>query len=301
MIEIMQRTWIRITVDGVVADERMVNEGEILNYTAQQSIGVRANNAAGLKLTVNNQPQGILGGRGELFDQTFTLEGAGGPTGLAIPSGDPVLDLPLTATAAALFASPAASPSQAALFFTPTSTLPLDPGDGSMLSEGTRHSNPPRRAQTRPPDAPDGCPDTNVRTNSAAIRHTRTVRTAERDADHRTDAHTRAERDTDSDAFAHRPAHRHASPSYPNEYAHRCRDTLPYAHAHRYGHSDRNGHAHADPDPVTDAVLVAYPIADADAHTVPAAALHAHAVTRAEVAPAGDRLLSLAYLAKLTV
>jgi transcriptional regulator with XRE-family HTH domain len=137
MIEIMQRTWIRITVDGAVAYESMANEGEILNFTAQQSIGVRANNAAGLKLTVNNQPQGILGGRGELFDQTFTLEGAGGSTGLAIPSGDPVLDLSLTATAAALFASPAASPSEAALFFTPTSTLPLDPGDGSVLSEGT--------------------------------------------------------------------------------------------------------------------------------------------------------------------
>jgi transcriptional regulator with XRE-family HTH domain len=133
VINVVQRSWIRITTDGTVQYEGNANEGEILTYSGQQSVGVRASNAAGLELTVNNVPQGVLGGRGELFDQTFTLESLPGPTGLEIPSGDITQDLPLTATAAAAYLP--ASPTGAALFFTPTATLPLDPGDGSVLSE----------------------------------------------------------------------------------------------------------------------------------------------------------------------
>jgi cytoskeletal protein RodZ len=133
MIRVVQRTWIRISTDGTVQYEGTANEGEILNFTGQQNVAVRANNAAGLELTVNNQPQGILGGRGELFDHTFTLGSLPGSTGLGPPGGDTALDLPLTATAAALITFLTASPTEAALFFTPTATLPLDPGDGSVL------------------------------------------------------------------------------------------------------------------------------------------------------------------------
>ncbi len=151
MIRVVQRSWIRITTDGTVQYEGNANEGEILNYSGQQSVGVRASNAAGLELTVNNMPQGILGGRGELFDQTFTLGSLPGPTGLSLPSGDTTLDLPLTTTAAAVFLS--ASPTGAALFFTPTPTLPLDPGDGSVLSE---ISLTPEPSLTSPPtDTPE--------------------------------------------------------------------------------------------------------------------------------------------------
>jgi cytoskeletal protein RodZ len=135
MIRVVQRTWIRIATDGTVQYEGTANEGEILNFTGQQNVAVRANNAAGLELTVNNQPQGILGGRGELFDQTFTLASLPGSTGLEPPGGDTTLGLPLTATAAALLTSLTASPPEAALFFAPTATLPLDPGDGSVLSQ----------------------------------------------------------------------------------------------------------------------------------------------------------------------
>jgi cytoskeletal protein RodZ len=152
VINVVQRSWIRITADGTVQYEGNANEGEILNYSGQQSVAVRASNAAGLELTVNNVPQGVLGGRGELFDQTFTLESLPGPTGLEIPSGDTVMDLPLTATAAAAFIP--ASPTGAALFFTPTPTLPLDPGDMSVLAEISL--TPPEPSPTpQPTDTPE--------------------------------------------------------------------------------------------------------------------------------------------------
>lgn len=125
-VEVTQgNTWVRITADGVVQFEGVAQVGAILNYSGQTSVAVRTNNAAGLRLTVNNLPQGTLGARGQLFDYTFTLNGAALPGGLsqAVPSQEQL---------------PSASPEGAALLFTPTpptspaATLPLDPGDGSF-------------------------------------------------------------------------------------------------------------------------------------------------------------------------
>ncbi len=125
IIEIVQRTWIRVETDGEMRYEGVADEGEILNYVGGSSVSVRANNAAGLRLTVNNQPQGELGARGQLFDQTFTLDGVAPPSGAApdIPGGDS-----LATSAAALPASPTG-----AAFLFPTATIPLDPGDGSLF------------------------------------------------------------------------------------------------------------------------------------------------------------------------
>jgi len=139
LIEIIQPSWVRIATDGVVRYEGLARSGEILNYTGQQSVGVRANNAAGLRLTVNNQPQGALGARGQLFDYTFTLAGVEPPTPQDVTNGDAVSGLsPTPDTVAALLT---ASPPVATLLFTatpslppvPTPTLPLDPGDFSVL------------------------------------------------------------------------------------------------------------------------------------------------------------------------
>lgn len=143
-IEIVQDTWVRITTDGDVQYEGLASAGEILNYTGQNSVGVRANNAAGLRLTVNNLPLGVLGARGQLFDQVFTLDGAVSPDELSgLPGGDdaggapgamesPVAQLQTSPTGAAfLFASPTD------IIGTPTPTIPLDPGDGSLLDQMT--------------------------------------------------------------------------------------------------------------------------------------------------------------------
>jgi cytoskeletal protein RodZ len=149
VIEITQDTWIRIMTDGVEQFVGTAQVGDILNYTGQQSVGVRADNAAGLQLTVNNMPQGVLGARGELFDHTFTLsnvplpgEGQGG----GLPSGDTDMAILVTPTSPDEVRLPteagfaAASPSGAALLVTPdeagnTPTISLAPGDETVIEQ----------------------------------------------------------------------------------------------------------------------------------------------------------------------
>lgn len=115
VIEIIQPTWVQVIADGVEVYKQQAEVGEILNYTAQNSINVRANNAAGLQLTVNNQPQGTLGARGEMFDQTYTLDGLAPPIGALTPDGDN--------------AAVPTSPAEATFAFAVTPTVPLDPGN----------------------------------------------------------------------------------------------------------------------------------------------------------------------------
>ncbi|MCD4685072.1 MAG: DUF4115 domain-containing protein, partial [Anaerolineae bacterium] len=134
VIEITQSTWVRVIADGMVVYESQADVGEILNYTAESSINVRATNAAGLQLTVNNQPQGTVGARGELFDQTYTLNGVAPPIGAQPPDGD---------TAAV-----PASPAEATFVFTPTATLRLDSGNGEAFDPLAPFSMTPSAIET---------------------------------------------------------------------------------------------------------------------------------------------------------
>lgn len=75
-ITALQRSWVRVTVDGAVEYEGLLRPGTGLQYQGQQSISLRTSNAGGLEVVVNNQPLGSLGGRGELFERTFSLNDA---------------------------------------------------------------------------------------------------------------------------------------------------------------------------------------------------------------------------------
>ncbi|MBN1200944.1 MAG: helix-turn-helix domain-containing protein [Anaerolineae bacterium] len=133
-IRLVQRTWMRVTIDGSVTREGLARPGEVWQFEGNQSIGVRASNAAALELTVNNQPQGTLGARGQLFDQTFSLGGAATPTtapsSTATTTLTPTITLTSTASrtpTATRTASPVASPIEATLSFTPTYTATQTP------------------------------------------------------------------------------------------------------------------------------------------------------------------------------
>ena len=154
LIEIVQPSWVSITADGVVRYEGLARSGEILNYTGQQSVGVRANNAAGLRLTVNNQPQGVLGERGELFDYTFTLAGMEPPPPESLSSGDAVSGLSLTPdTVAALLT---ASPPVATLLFTATPGLPPIPTPTPVSAREIAPAAPVASPAPTPAHPPDG-------------------------------------------------------------------------------------------------------------------------------------------------
>lgn len=168
-VQVMERTWMRVTVDGEVAREGVARPGEVWQFEGNESVAVRASNAIALQLTVNNQPQGILGERGQLVDQTYTLEGVAAsspapPDATAAPltsSGDLAASGGLDQGAAEAGEPSAASPEPATLFFTATAppmtpsmtptitvTLPLLPGPGA--ESGDARLTPTPTAGTEP-------------------------------------------------------------------------------------------------------------------------------------------------------
>jgi cytoskeleton protein RodZ len=79
-IRVEQRSWTRVVVDGAVAFEGQASPDTVLQYEGSQSIGIVAGNGAGLDVTYNGQEIGPLGGRGEVVEWLFTVEGEMTPT-----------------------------------------------------------------------------------------------------------------------------------------------------------------------------------------------------------------------------
>ena len=71
-INVVGRSWTRITADGVVVFEGLLRPGTTVQYQAQQVLDIQASNGAGLDVVFNNLPIGRLGLRGEAVDTTFT-------------------------------------------------------------------------------------------------------------------------------------------------------------------------------------------------------------------------------------
>ncbi|MFN8372430.1 MAG: DUF4115 domain-containing protein [Anaerolineae bacterium] len=71
-IEMTQRTWVRFVADDVERYAGIAPPGTILEYNANNSIVVTASNAQALNVIYNGQQQGMLGGRGQRIDITFT-------------------------------------------------------------------------------------------------------------------------------------------------------------------------------------------------------------------------------------
>ncbi|MBN2469338.1 MAG: helix-turn-helix domain-containing protein, partial [Anaerolineae bacterium] len=72
VVEVVQRSFIRVIVDGTVAFEGTVRPGTQLEYQAQQTLTLESSNGAGLDVVFNNLPLGALGARGEAIEFTFT-------------------------------------------------------------------------------------------------------------------------------------------------------------------------------------------------------------------------------------
>lgn len=93
-LEVKARTWLQVTVDGVVSYQGAPAPNTILQYRGTQ-VRVRASNAFGVRAVVNGTDLGVLGVRGQIFDQTFTPNAAldqTTPTPIEItPPGTPTL------------------------------------------------------------------------------------------------------------------------------------------------------------------------------------------------------------------
>jgi cytoskeletal protein RodZ len=72
-LDITERTWMRVTIDGEVVFEGLARRGdEPYTWEALQEAQLLTGNAIGIFVTINDVPLGKLGGRGEVVDETWT-------------------------------------------------------------------------------------------------------------------------------------------------------------------------------------------------------------------------------------
>ena len=71
-LKTLRRVWLRVSVDGRIAIEREVAEGEQLPFGADRSIVVRAGDAGAVTVRVGDVDQGTIGRDGEVLTRTFT-------------------------------------------------------------------------------------------------------------------------------------------------------------------------------------------------------------------------------------
>ncbi len=85
-INVEQRTWAQIIVDGVVLFQGQAEPNTIIQYEGRQEIMVKAGNGAALRITYNGRDIGLLGERGQVVQRFFTTQGQITPTPTPAPT-----------------------------------------------------------------------------------------------------------------------------------------------------------------------------------------------------------------------
>lgn len=119
MIVAMERTFMRVLVDGQVAFDGRVVPGSAYPFEAQSQIAVLTGNGAALRVTYNGQDMGFLGGVGEVVNVIYTVSGVMTPT--LTPSATATLTPVVTPSR-----TPTLTPT-ASSTFTPTPTATIRP------------------------------------------------------------------------------------------------------------------------------------------------------------------------------
>ncbi len=70
-IAMTNQSWLRVTVDDKIDFEGILSEGTRKSWSANQSIVVRAGNAAAVSVTFNQSPTKTLGAEGEVVQEVF--------------------------------------------------------------------------------------------------------------------------------------------------------------------------------------------------------------------------------------
>lgn len=79
-ISVLQRAWMRVTVDGVIEFEGRVIPGSAYTFAGEDQIELLTGNGAALQVFFNESDLGVLGVYGEVVDRVFTPEGLLLPT-----------------------------------------------------------------------------------------------------------------------------------------------------------------------------------------------------------------------------
>jgi cytoskeleton protein RodZ len=70
-LDVTERTWMRVLVDGINVYEGQARRGDTFNWTAQESVELRSGNGAGLYAMINGVELGRLGERGQVINETW--------------------------------------------------------------------------------------------------------------------------------------------------------------------------------------------------------------------------------------
>ena len=109
----IQRTWLRITVDGEVAFEGRVVAGSAYSFSGTKEIDLLTGDGAALQVVFNQQDLGILGAFGEVVNRVFTIKGVQTATPSILPTSTPAPTSPAT---------PSPTPTRTGVPATPTPT-----------------------------------------------------------------------------------------------------------------------------------------------------------------------------------
>lgn len=72
LLALEEDSWLRVSIDGTVVLEQVVEAGQTLPYSGDEEITVRFGNAGGVRVEMNGQDFGVPGGRGQVEEVTFT-------------------------------------------------------------------------------------------------------------------------------------------------------------------------------------------------------------------------------------
>jgi cytoskeletal protein RodZ len=72
-IDLQERCWLKVMVDGGVAFEGILPEGTQRQWSGKREVTVRAGNAGGVVVSFNNQQQQVLGAPGQVEEVTYTV------------------------------------------------------------------------------------------------------------------------------------------------------------------------------------------------------------------------------------
>ena len=82
----VERTYLRVTVDGKVVFDGRVTPGTAYPFEARERIEILAGNGAALRVTFNLRDLGFLGGYGQVVNAIYTANGAFNPTATISPT-----------------------------------------------------------------------------------------------------------------------------------------------------------------------------------------------------------------------
>lgn len=94
IISVRLRTWMRVTVDGVIEFEGRVLPGSAFPFAGNDRVEILTGNGAGLEVNYNQNDMGTLGTFGEAVQRVFTVQGMQTPTATITPTPVPVAITP---------------------------------------------------------------------------------------------------------------------------------------------------------------------------------------------------------------